>query len=208
MTEADIAAERTRLAVLALEIASRRGEETTRAALAAESRLSRARIEMLFPEEEDLFDATVERWFAPEIEIMEQVLATDLPPNRMLYEFIARRYLRRLASHGEDPVLYRMLCELGQQRLDRISGYIDLADHYLCEIIARAQADGYFADMDIERVRSLINQMTACYTMPDMIWILEDRLSEEKLGAIVDTVFAGLVAATGGAQGRSGLRAA
>lgn len=208
MTDADIAAERERLAIVALELASRRGEETTRAALAAETRLSRARIEMVFPDEEDLFDATVERWFSPEIEIMEQVLASDLPPNRMMYEFFARRYLRRRSDHARDPVLFRMLCELGAARFERISGYMDLADHYLCEVIARAQAEGHFADMDIERARTLINQMATCYVMPDFIWMIEDRLSEDKLGAIIDTVFAGLGAATGEARGQSGLRAA
>ena len=208
MTDADIAAERERLAIVALELASRRGEETTRAALAAETRLSRARIEMVFPDEEDLFDATVERWFSPEIEIMEQVLASDLPPNRMMYEFFARRYLRRRSDHARDPVLFRMLCERGAARFERISGYMDLADHYLCEVIARAQAEGHFADMDIERARTLINQMATCYVMPDFIWMIEDRLSEDKLGAIIDTVFAGLGAATGEARGQSGLRAA
>ena len=208
MTEADIARERDRLTDLAIELASRRGEETTRAALATETRLSRARIETIFPDEEDLFDATVERWFAPEIAMMEDVIASDLPVNRKLYEFIARRFLRRRDEYRRDPGLYRMLCELGAARFERVRSFVDLADHYMCEIIAEAQADGYFEGLEIEEALSLISQMTLCYTMADIVSMFEDRLSEAKLGAIIDTLFAGLSAKDGGARGTKGLRAA
>ncbi len=203
-----MARERARLADLAIELASRRGEETTRAALAAETRLTRARIETVFPDEEDLFDATVERWFDPEIAIMEEVLASELPPNRKLYEFIVRRFQRRRAEYRRDPGLYRMLCELGAARFERVRSFVDLADHYLCEIIAQAQADGHFAGLEIEKARALISQMAICYTMPDMVPMLEDRLSEDKLAAIVDTLFTGLTAEDRGAKGTTGLRAA
>ncbi|WP_324828641.1 hypothetical protein [Qipengyuania zhejiangensis] len=208
MTEAEIAKERERLADLALEIAARRGEETTRAALVSETRLTRARIETIFPDEEDLFDATVERWFDPEIAMMEDVLASDLPVNRKFYEFIARRFVRRREEYARDPGLYRMLCELGAARYERVRSFVDLADHYLCEIIAQAQADGHFAGLEIEDARSLISQMVSCYTMPDMVPLLEDRLTEDKLGSIVDTLFAGLSAQNGGARGTRDLRAA
>lgn len=208
MTEAEISKERVRLADLALDMAARRGEETTRAALASETRLTRARIETIFPEEEDLFDAVVERWFDPEIAIMEEVLASELPSNRKLYEFIVRRFQRRRQAHAHDPGLYRMLCELGAARFERVRSFVDLADHYLCEIIAEAQAEGHFAGLGIDEARSLINQMAICYTMPDMIPMLEDRLGEDKLAGIVDTLFAGLSAADGGARGLRGMRAA
>ncbi len=208
MTEADIARERERLTDLAIELASRRGEETTRAVLAAETRLSRARIETVFPDEEDLFDATVERWFEPELAIMEEVMASDLPSNRKLYEFIVRRFDRRRMEFRRDPGLYRLLCELGAARFERVRSFVDLADHYLCEIIAEAQADGHFAGLEIEQARSLISQMAICYTMPDLIPMLEDRLTEDKLAAIVDTLFAGLSARDGGSKPTTGLRAA
>lgn len=208
MTEAEISKERVRLADLALDMAARRGEETTRAALASETRLTRARIETIFPEEEDLFDAVVERWFDPEVAIMEEVLASELPANRKLYEFIVRRFQRRRQAHAHDPALYRMLCELGAARFERVRSFVDLADHYLCEIIAEAQAEGHFAGLGIDEARSLINQMAICYTMPDMIPMLEDRLTEDKLAGIVDTLFAGLSASDGGARGLRGMRAA
>ncbi len=208
MTQTEIDRERERLADLALEMAARRGEETTRAALAAETRLSRARIETIFPEEEDLFDAVVERWFDPEIAIMAEVVASELPVNRKLYEFIARRFLRRRDEFKRDPQLYRLLCELGAARFERVRSFVDLADHHLCEIIAEAQAEGHFAGLGIEEARSLISQMAICYTMPDMVPMLDERLSEAKLAAIVDTLFAGLSASDGGARGLTGLRAA
>lgn len=208
MTDADMARERDRLAGIALDLASRRGEETTRAALAAETRLTRARIETLFPEEEDLFDATVERWFTPEIAMMEEVVSSDLPAPRKLYEFFVRRFQRRRVDYHRDPQLYRMLCELGAARFERVRSFVDLADHYLCEIIAQAQADGYFSGLEIEAARALISQMAICYTMPDMIPMLDDRLSEAKLAAIVDTLMAGLSAAEGGAGGQVALRTA
>lgn len=206
MTEADIVRERERLAGIALDMAARRGEETTRAALAAETRLTRARIETIFPDEEGLFDATVERWFAPEIAMMEEVVASDLPVERKLYEFIARRYLRRRAEHARDPGLYRMLCELGAARFERVRSFVDLADHYLCEIIAQAQAEGHFTGLGIDEARSLISQMAICYTMPDMVPMLEDRLTEAKLAAIVDTLFAGLWAQGGNSDGVARVR--
>lgn len=208
MTQTEIDRERERLADLALAMAARRGEETTRAALAGETRQTRARIEAIFPEEEDLFDAVVERWFAPEIAIMEEVIASDLRVNRKLYEFIVRRFQRRRAEYKRDPALYRGLCELGAARFERVRSFVDLADHYLCEIIAEAQAEGHFAGLGIDEARSLINQMAICYTLPDMISMLEDRLDERKLASIVDTLFAGLSATDGGARGLAGLRAA
>lgn len=206
--DADIASERTRLVDMAIALAGRRGEETSRAALAAEARLPRTRIETLFPEEEDLFDATVERWFEPEIAIMETVLASDLPPNRKMYEFFARRFLRRRAEFRRDPGLYRMLNELGAARFERVRSFVDLADHYLCEIIAQAQADGHFGGLEIDRALSLINQMVLAYTLPDMVAMLDERLSEDRLAAIVDTLFAGLGGTGGGASGQADLRGA
>lgn len=208
MTEAEIDRERIRLAEIALTMIARDGEEATRARLAVEERLSRTRIATIFPEEDDLFDAVVERWFAPEIAIMEEVLASGLPVNRKLYEFIARRFLRRRAAFRSDPQHYRLLCELGAARFERVRSFVDLADHHLCEIIAEAQSEGHFAGLEIEDARSLISQMAICYTMPDLVALLDERLSEAKLAAIIDTLFAGLDATNGGARGLAALRAA
>lgn len=208
MTADEKDSERKRLAAMAIEITARRGTEVSREMLAAETGLSRARIEALFPNENDLFDATTERWFAPHIAIMEEVLASDLPANRKFFEFFARRFRHQRSEYHRDPASFALLCELGVQRIDRVRSYIDLADHYLCELIAQAQDEGYFEGLEIDRALSLINQMIVSYTAPDMLIMLDNRLSEDKLATIVDTLFAGLSAKDGGARGLSGLRVA
>ncbi len=200
--------ERKRLAQLATQLTVQRGIECTRAMLSTETGLARARIEAIFPDEGDLFDATVEHWYAPDVAMMEEVLASDLPPNRKFYEFFARRFAHNRAEYRKDPAGYAFLCELGTARFERVRSYIDLADHYLCELIAEAQAEGAFEGLAIERARSLINQLVICYTQPQLLMMLDDRLSEDKLAAIVDTLFAGLSDKDRGSRGIKGLRAA
>lgn len=208
MTREDRARERERLAQMAIELTAKRGAEVTPEILAVEAGLSRARIDALFPQESDLFDATAERWFAPHIAIMEEVLASDLPTIRKFYEFFAQRYIHHRSEYRRDPEAYALLCELGSRRFERVRSYIDLADHYLCELIAQAQVDGAFEGLEIDEALSLINQMVVAYTQPDVLMTLDERLSEEKLAAIVETLFAGLTGKDRGARGLSGLRAA
>lgn len=208
MTREDAEKERRRLAALALEVTERRGTEVTRVTLAHEAQVSRARIEAIFPAESDLFDAIVEDWFAPDIEIMEEVLASDLPIRRKFYEFYARRFVREQERYRRSPDTFALYCELGTARFEQVRGYIDLADHYLSELVAQAQAEGYFAGLKIDRALTLINQMVVCYTSPQMLMMLEDRLQLDKLAQIIDTMFAGLSAQDGGARGVTGLRPA
>lgn len=200
--------ERARLTGVAMRLIEQRGSGVTRLDLATATGLPRARIEAIFPEEESLFDATVETWFAEHIAIMEEVLASDLPPNRKMYEFFARRFALNRARYHSDPAAFKVYCELGSLHFERVRSYVDLADHYLCELIAQAQVDGAFEGLAIDEALSLINQMVVPYTLADIITFMDHRLSEEKLGRIIDTVFAGLSAADGGARGVKGLRAA
>lgn len=208
MTREDRTRERARLAQLAIELTAKRGAEITPGVLAAEAGLSRARIDALFPQESDLFDATAERWFAPHVEMMEDVVASDLPTIRKFYEFFARRFVHHRKEYRRDPETFALLCELGSRRFERVRSYIDLADHYLCELIAQAQADGYFEGLEIDQALSLINQMVVAYTQPEVLMMLDERLSEHKLAVIVETMFAGLSGRDRGARGVSGLRAA
>ena len=208
MTGDDRQALRDRFSRLALDVIRERGVEVTPALLASEAGVSLARVDSIFADDADLFDAITEVWFAPLIAIMEEVLATDLPANRKLYEFIARRFVYERDIFRADPAYFRFICELGARRFERVRSYIDLADHYTCELIAQAQDEGYFAGLAIDRALTLINQMVLAYTMPDILLTIEHRLSEDKLAAIIDTLFEGLSSKEGAARGTVGLRAA
>lgn len=200
--------QRERLARLAFELVRQRGVEVSIETLASEAGMSRHRLEEIFPTKDAIVDAVAELWFRPLTAIMEEVLAGDLPANRKMYEFIARRFVHVRAIYREDPAFYLLVCEIGARHFEQVRSYVDLADHYLCELIAEAQAEGFFEGLAIDRALTLINQMVCCYTLPDILPMLEHRLSEDKLAAIVDTLFAGLSAAEGGAGGVRGLRAA
>ena len=200
--------QRERLAQLAFDLVRQRGVEVTTEMLAAEAGMSRHRLETMFGGEDNIFDAVAELWFRPLTAIMEEVLAADLPANRKLYEFVARRFIHVRQVYREDPAFYLLLCDLGSRHFERVRSYIDLADHYLCELIAQAQDEGHFQGLAIDRALTLINQMLACYLVPDLMPMIEHRLSEDKLAAIIDTLFAGLSAREGGAKGIAGLRAA
>ena len=208
MTAAEIAASKLKLTELAMELIASRGSRISKTDLAAESRMSRARIDEIFPEEGDLIDAIAEHWYVDDIADMEDVVASNLPIRRKFFEFYSRRFQRELAKFRKDPALFALYLELGSEYFERIRGYIDLADHYLCELIAEAQEEGYFAGLPIDRALTLINQMTTCYTSPQVMMMFADRLADEKLAVIIDTIFEGLSAKDQGTAGISGLHTA
>lgn len=201
--------ERRRIAQLVLDLVNERGAEVPYATAQAESGLSRSRFEQLFEDYDDLFDAVAEIWLYPHMKAMEKVLESDLPPNRKMYEFFRQRFLISRDRYRSDPEYFTMICEMGAANFERVRSYVDLADHYQCEIIVQAQADGYFAGLEIDETLSLINQMVSNYTLPDALIYLGDKLTEEKLARIVDTIFIGLSAETGdGASGVNTIRLA
>ena len=209
LSEDTLLAERARVAQMVLGLVKERGTEITYTAAQSESGLSRARFEQLFADYDDLFDAIAQTWLAPHMEAMEMVLGSDLPPNRKMYEFFRGRFVISRDRFREDPATFTMICEMGAANFERVRSYVDLADHYLCEIIVEAQADGHFAGLDIDAALSLINQMVQPYTMPDALVYLGDKLTEEKLARIVDTLFIGLSAEAGdGARGVNTIRVA
>src|SRR3546814_13877452 len=77
-------AERRRIAEMAAHLTRQRGEEVTLTILSAEAGLSRRRLEQLFEDDDDLFDAMAALWFEEHNAIMEDVVASDLPPNRKM----------------------------------------------------------------------------------------------------------------------------
>ncbi len=201
--------ERAQLVELAMRAIERTGENVTRSALAKDARVPRGRIDAIFATDDDLFDAILERWYAPDIAIMEEVVASDLPIRRKFYEFFARRFVRERERFRKDPAAFAVYCEVGTDKFENVRGYVDLADHYLSELIAQAQEEGHFAGLGINRALSLINQMVACYILPQMMMILDhDKLDEGKLATIIDTLFDGLSAEARGAAPVIGLRIA
>lgn len=167
------------------------------------------RIEEVFDGEEDMTNAVAEVWLEPHITIMEEVLEADLPSNRKMYEFFVRRFRVNRQRVLDDPAFYGLICDLGAAHFDNVRSFVDLADHYLCQIIAEAQVEGFFAGLEIDEALSLINQMVINYTLPDALRLnMATKLSEEKLAHIVDTIFAGLSAENRGASGVNTLRLA
>lgn len=208
MTTSDRDALRRNLTADTLKLMAERGTMIGKAELVLHTRTSRARIDDVFPEESDLFDAVAEQWYAADLAIMEEVIESALPIQRKFFEFFVRRFRIEVARFEDDPALFALCVELGSDRFEQVRGYIDLADHYLSVLIAQAQADGYFPGLTIGRALTLINQMVVCYTSPLMLMQLADRLSEDKLACIIDTLFAGLAGGDRGAIGVTGLRAA
>ncbi len=204
----DIAIQRRDVAARVLELVEREGEEMTMASLVRHGPYSARRLEQLFESEDDLFDAVAELWFEPKVAIMEEVVSADLPPARKMYEFFAQRFEIHRAQFVSDPDGFAVICEVGAARYEQVRSFIDLADHYLCEIIAQAQADGFFAGLEIDQALSLINQMVAPYIIPENLLHMGDRLSAQKLAMIIDTIFGGLSAETGGSGGVNTLRIA
>lgn len=201
--------ERARIAQLVLDLVEASGAQVTYPTVMLESGVTRSRFEQLFDSEDDLFDAVANLWLQPHIEAMEAVLGSDLPPPRKMYEFFRRRFVINCELFKADPEKFTIICEMGAANFEKIRSYIDLADHYLCEIIVEAQADGYFAGLGIDETLSLINQMVSNYTLQDALVIIGDKLSEEKLARIIDTIFIGLSSEAGGeAAGVNTLRVA
>ncbi len=199
--------ERKRIARLVLDLVQERGTEISYTVAQAESGLSRSRFDQIFDDYDDLFDAIAQSWLAPHMEVMEEAIDANLPANRKMYEFFRRRFVISRDRYRDDPEYFTTICEMGAANFERVRSYVDLADHYLCEVIVQAQADGYFAGLEIDETLSLINQMVSNYTLPDALIQLGDKLTEKKLAQIVDTIFIGLSGETGtSARGVNTLR--
>jgi AcrR family transcriptional regulator len=207
--QTDIDAGRERLVDLVIELIEERGSAAlTMAELAARAGMSPANLYRFFESKDMLIEAVAERWFHPMVAMMEEVLGSDLPSRRKLYEFYARRFAHLRAMWERDPVAFATYCELGEENFEIVRSYVDLGDHYLGEIVGEAMADGYFAGLEIDETISLINQMVACYVNIRLMTMVMPKLTEAKLARIVDAVFDGLSAQDRGATSLSGLRAA
>lgn len=205
----DQGAMRARLVDLAQGmIEERGGAGLNLSELAARAGISQGNLSRHFETREDLMEALADHWFQPMVAIMEDVLASDLPPRRKLYEFFARRFVLMRNKWQDDPVKLQTYIQVGNEHFEHIRSYIDLADHYLGEIIGEAMSDGAFAGLEVDETISLVNQMCAPYCALNMMTAFMEKLSEDKLARIVDAVFDGLFAQDRGAKALAGLRAA
>ncbi|MDE2563214.1 MAG: TetR family transcriptional regulator [Sphingomonadales bacterium] len=209
LTTAEADATRERLVEIARQIIDERGDQgLTMNELASRAGVSPVTLSRYFESKEDLIEAIAEHWFRPKVAVMEEVVASDLPPRRKMYEFYARRFAMMRDAWRADPVGFKMSVELGEAHFDLVRSYVDLGDHYLGMIIAEAMADGHFDGLEIDETISLVNQMVSVYCNIGAMLPVMERLSERKLARIVDAMFDGLSAQDRGAQGVKGLRAA
>jgi len=207
--QTDLEAGREQLPDIATAMIEERGNGAmTMTELAALAGMSPANLYRYFDSKEAVIEAIAGRWFAPKVAIMEEVVASDLPPRRKMYEFYARRFALVRGMWERDPVVFQTYCDVGEEHFEVVRSYVDLGDHYLGEIVAEAMADGHFAGLEIDETISLINQMVAPYVNIGLMAMIMPKLSEDKLARIVDALFDGLSATDRGARAITGLRAA
>ena len=207
--QSDIEAGREQLIDLVMAMIDERGSAAlTVAEVAARANMSPANLYHYFDSKEALIEAVAGRWFQPKLDIMEQVVASDLPPRRKMYEFFARRFALMKAEWEADPVAFALHVELGKEHFELIRSYVDLGDHYLAEIIGEAMGEGHFAGLSVDEALSLVNQMVNVYVNIAAMELIMPKLTTDKLARIIDAVFDGLSAQDRGAKAVSGLRAA
>lgn len=209
MAQSQSDTQREQLAEIACAIIEERGVQAlTMHELAARAGISPVHLARVFADRNAMLEAVADYWYRPLVVMMEEVVASDLPARRKLYEFFARRFAKLRAKWETDPPLLAIYMEVAEQHFAQIESYIDLADHYLGEIIGQAMSEGYFAGLEVDETISLINQMVAPYcTMPTTVMMME-KLSEAKLARIIDALCDGLSGQDRGAKPVTGLRAA
>ena len=207
--QTDLDGGREALLGLMVDLIEERGSSAfTMTELAARANMSAANLYRYYESKEALIEAVAEHWFQPKIEIMEEVVASDLGARRKMYEFYARRFTRMKDEWERDPVVFSNYVELGKEHFELVRSYVDLGDHYLATIIGEAMAEGYFAGLSIDEAISLVNQMVGLYVNITAMELIMPKLTTDKLARIIDTVFDGLSAQDRGAKPVSGLRAA
>jgi AcrR family transcriptional regulator len=205
----DIETERERLVEIACALIEERGGQALNMAdVAARAGIGPAQVNRFFDSKDSLLEAIAEYWFRPKVAVMEQVVASDLPPRRKMYEFFARRFVIMRDAYLRDPIAFKMYVQLGDEYFEQVRSYVDLADHYQGVIIGEAMGEGYFAGLEIDETISLVNQMVAPYCSIPLLMLAVERLHVDKLARIIDAMFDGLSAQDRGAKGLTGLRAA
>lgn len=159
--------------------------------IAAACGMSQSNVYRFFPNKDALFEASVERWFQPFNDIMDEVVESDLEPREKLYQFFARRAEMKRARFEEDPTYFQSCMTLGAEYSDVVKGYIDLADHYMAIILGEAISAGCFPGMTIDALVSPVNLMLQPYCDPELTMRYQTA-TPGNLRIIIDTIFAGL----------------
>ncbi len=204
----DIESGRANLLDLVEHLIRKRGAASvTLSELAAEAGMSPSNIYRFFESKETLYEAVAERWFAPKVAIMEEVVASDLPVAEKLTAFFARRFVLMRDNYLAEPALFKSYMELGEDHQETVRGYVDLGDHFLAMIVAEAMEAGYFKGLSIDRTVSLINLMLFSFINPVVMMDMMHSVNEGKLEDIVRALLSGLTADTQSKDVRSVLRA-
>jgi AcrR family transcriptional regulator len=191
--QTDIDAGRAHLLDMVEELIRKRGAASvTLAELANAAGMSSGNIYRFFESKEALYEAVAERWFAPKIRIMEEVVESDLPIRDKLYAFFARRFALMQENWNADPALFQSYCELGHEHFEMVRGYIDLGDHYLAILVAEAMEAGHFKGLSIDASVSLINLMVHPFCDPEVMSMLIHSVTEAKLRIVIDAILGGL----------------
>lgn len=160
--------------------------------VAAACGMSQSSFYRYFASKEAFFEAIAGRWFEELNQIMEDVVASDLPPREKLFEFFARRVAVKRARFEADPNLFRANMDLGEEHWEVIRGYVDLADHYMAVILGEAMAEGYFPGYDLDHVVSLTNLMLQPFCNPFVMMDMIRTATPDNLRIVVNTLFDGL----------------
>lgn len=191
----DLDAGRAHLLDLVEHLIRKRGAASvTLVELAAEAGMSPANIYRFFASKEALYEAVAERWFAPKIRIMEEVVDSDWPAERKLCEFFGRRFTLMRDAYLAEPDVFIAYLDLGDEHEETVRGYIDLADHYLAMLVAGAMEEGAFDGLTVDHTVSLLNISLNTFINPRLIADIPHRLTEQKLSHIVRALVAGLKA--------------
>ena len=124
--QTDLDSGREALLALMVELIEERGSSAfTMTELAARAGMSTANLYRYYASKEALIEAVAEHWFQPKVEIMEDVVASDLTPRRKMYEFYARRFALMKAQWERDPVVFANYVELGKEHFELVRSYVD-----------------------------------------------------------------------------------
>ena len=160
--------------------------------IAAACGMAQSNFYRFFESKEAFYEALAGRWFEELNTIMETVVAADLSPRDKLYAFFARRLALKRARHAEDPDLFATYLEIGDEHWEVIRGYVDLADHYMAQILGEAMNAGHFPGFELDHLVALVNLMVQPFCNPKVMVKMERTAQEANLAIVIDTLFAGL----------------